>query len=135
MRFLLPIVANGWPIAILLGVEILFPYLPRRRSGRAARPATVAGVSRRELRPHYGLGLLLPLGALAHAGGSMRALHGRPHGSAGLWIATAVLALLPVQVVFGFALRRSRGREVRKWHFWTMVLMAAGVAIHIALDA
>ena len=65
------------------------------------------GVSRRILRePHIVLGLiLLPL-TFAHAWLSMKSVSMKSANMAGLWLATAALLLLGVQVLLGTALIR-----------------------------
>lgn len=55
----------------------------------------------------------------------------------GLWLASAALLLLPIQPVLGLALKRTglEGRgQVRRAHYWLMVVLAASVVAHICLN-
>ncbi len=113
---------SGWATALLLGIGIGVPYFVR----------TAPGAS---LKPHYGIGLLLPAAALAHAWLPMASIPIRRFDRAGLWLATTALTLMVAQAALGLALRRAAGAtrgRLRRVHFVSMALIALLVALHIA---
>jgi hypothetical protein len=113
---------SGWATALLLGVGIGVPYFVRTTPG--------AG-----LKPHYGIGLLLPAAALAHAWLPMTSIPIRRFDLTGLWLATAALILMAAQAALGLALRQAAGAtrgRLRRVHFVSMALIALLVALHIA---
>jgi hypothetical protein len=113
---------SGWATALLFGVGAGVPYYVR----------SVRGTS---LRPHYGIGLLLPAAALAHAWLPMASIPIRRFDPAGLWLATAALILMVAQAALGLALRPAAGAtrgRLRRVHFVSMALIALLIAVHIA---
>jgi hypothetical protein len=64
----------------------------------------IFGVRRRLLRkPHIALGLILPPLTFAHSWLSMKSVSMKSSNMTGLWLATAALLLLGVQVLLGIA--------------------------------
>ena len=128
--------ASGWIATILIGAEILLPYL-LRRSPLSERLGIAEGFATPYLRrmwPHYWTGYALLALTLAHAWVSMRAGYARRTDAAGLWIATFALCALLLQAVLGVALQDAKLQTraaTRRWHFWLMVMIAAGVAAHV----
>ena len=58
-------------------------------------------------------------------------------GRAGLWLATAALLLLLMQLALGVALQDGRllkRRVVRGWHYWVMVATVLLVVGHVWLN-
>ena len=131
---------TGWIACVLIGLEILLPYLYRRNRlslwlGSAARAASAPYLKR--LWPHYWLGyLLLVLGAI-HTVVPIEAGHLRQWNITGLWIATVALLLLLLQGALGLWLQDSKlvGRALmRGWHFWLMFGIVLLVGVHVWLN-
>lgn len=126
--------ASGWVLVLLLPLTIALPFVLRRRTRRTADEGPAGG----RWRLHYWLGYGIAALAAAHAvvptstGLALRA------NAAGLYLATAALLLVFIQVFVGLLLREPslRNRPVmRRWHFWGMagiVVLALG---HIALNS
>jgi hypothetical protein len=113
---------SGWAAVLLFGVGIGVPYYVR----------TTPGAS---LKPHYGIGLLLPAAALAHAWVPMASMPIARFDLAGLWLATAALVLMVAQAGLGLALRQAAGTtrgRLRRVHCVSMALIALLVTLHIA---
>jgi hypothetical protein len=94
------------------------------------------GVSRRILRePHIVLGLiLLPL-TFAHAWLSMKSVSMQSAHMAGLWLATAALLLLGVQVLLGTALIRpsESSGSLKRVHLALGLGILALASVHVLL--
>jgi hypothetical protein len=113
---------SGWAAALLFGVGVGVPYYVR------SAPAA-------SLKPHYGIGLLLPVAALTHAWLPMASIPIRRFDLTGLWLATAALVLLVAQAALGLALRQATAATrggLRRVHFVSMLIIALLVAGHIA---
>jgi len=132
--------ASAWFASILIGVEILLPYLLRR-----TRLSEALGVAQgyvkpylQRMWPHYWAGYLLLLLSFVHASIAMNAGYMKRANRMGLWFATGALGLLFLQAALGLVLQDPKleaRRLVRRWHFWTMLAIAVAVAIHIWLNA
>jgi hypothetical protein len=128
----------GWLASILLGAGILLPYLLRRTalSQRLGTEQSEKPYLRR-MWAHYCIGYLVAPLALLHAWIPMQA--GGAHGAnmAGLWIATASLVLLFLQIVLGLGLKAAtsldRQRD-RRIHYWVMLGIVATAAAHVWLN-
>lgn len=119
---------TGWAAFLLCVSSLLLPYLLRWTGGR--KPLV------QRLWPHYWIGYGLTAIAFVHAWSSMRTANMRGINLTGLWLATFALVLLLWQVAIGLQLRspaQARRRQLRTTHFWTMVLLARLIIVHIAL--
>jgi hypothetical protein len=132
--------ASGWITSLLLGVEILLPYLLRR--SRVSRALDIvplqSGRYLLRMKPHYWLGYLVLGLSMLHAWFPMQAGYMKRANMAGLWFATAVLLLIMFQALSGLTLQEARlpGRaKIRNCHYWTMIAVALCVGAHIYLNA
>ena len=131
--------ASGWIAAILMAMETLLPYL-LRRSPLSERLGIAEGFATpylRRMRPHYWAGYALVALSVAHAWVPMQAGYARRANAAGLWIATLALLALLLQAMLGLLLQDPKlelRALLRRWHFWLMVMISAGVALHIWLN-
>lgn len=91
--------------------------------------------------PHYWLGYALVALVVAHTSFVMGPAMGRSD-AIGIWAATLALGLLFLQVNLGLMLkgRANNGeakdgntseRELRKWHFWSMIGFIGMVLMHL----
>lgn len=132
--------ASGWIATILIGVEILLPYL-LRRSPLSQLLSIFAGHAQPYLQrmwPHYWVGYLLLSLSLAHGWTAMSAGQMRRTNATGLWIATLALCILLSQALLGLLLQDKRleaRTRVRRWHFWMMLALGFTVTIHIWLNS
>jgi hypothetical protein len=131
--------ASGWIAVILIGMEMVLPYL-FRRSRLSLRLGIAQGFGAPYLKRmwvHYWLGYLVTGLSFVHAWVPMRAGHIRRANMTGLWLATVALLLLMVQLALGVTLQDSRLRDrptVRSWHYWVMVAVVLVVAGHVWLN-
>ena len=128
----------GWVASTLLGIESLLPYLLRRtKFSEWLGTSDPTKPYLQRMRIHFWLGYaLLPL-ALLHAWLPMAAGRARGANMLGLWLATAALVLLFVQLGFGLSRRGANPAHrsaIRVTHFWTMTAIAAAAAVHIWLN-
>jgi hypothetical protein len=129
--------ASGWIAAILIG--IVLPYL-LPRSSLSLRLGIAQGFDAPYLKPmwaHYWVGYLVAGLSFVHAWMPMQAGHMRRANMAGLWLATAALLLLLMQLALGVALQDGRllkRRVVRGWHYWVMVATVLLVVGHVWLN-
>jgi uncharacterized membrane protein len=96
----------------------------------------IFGVRRRILRePHIVLGLILPLLTFAHAWLSMKSVSMKSANMAGLWLATAALLLLGVQVLLGTALIRpsESSGSLKRVHLAVGLGILALASVHVLL--
>jgi hypothetical protein len=132
--------ASGWIASILIGVEMLLPYLLRRSRlsellGMAASPGKPY---LKRMRPHYWVGYVVLVLSLVHAWVPMNSGGMRRANVAGVWFATAALCVLMLQVILGLVLQDPKLRErrlVRRWHYWMMLALGFTVAVHIWLNS
>jgi hypothetical protein len=132
---------SGWAAVILVGVEIVLPYLLRRswlslRLGLRMAQDFVAPYLKR-MWVHYWLGCLVAGLSFLHAWVPMQAGHLRGVSLAGLWLGTAALFLLALQVAVGLALREPglpERRQIRRWHYGLMIGVVVMVAGHVWLN-
>jgi FtsH-binding integral membrane protein len=82
--------------------------------------------------PHYWLGYVLVILVLTHTTLVMGPVMGRTDAT-GIWAATLALCLLFFQAVLGLLLKggTSNRRQLRRWHFWTMIGLTGLVLIHV----
>jgi hypothetical protein len=130
---------SGWAAVIFVGLQIVLPYL-LRRSWLSVSLGLAEGFVAPYLKRmgvHYWLGYLVVGLSVAHAWVPMQARPMRGATTAGLWLGTAALFLLAMQVVLGLALRdpglRERG-QTRRWHCGVMVGAVLVVAGHVWLN-
>ncbi len=126
--------ASGWLLLAAITITIALPYLLRGRVLAVVGPRPLAT----RLWPHYWLGYAIAGLGLAHAWVPMAAGSALRANQAGLYLATAALLLIGVQVALGLMLREPvvrRRRTVRRWHFLTMVSLVALALGHIALNS
>jgi len=131
--------ATGWIASILIGVEVLLPYLLRRTqlSQRMGIAQDQEKPYLQRMWPHYWAGYLLAALAMAHAWIPMSAGgHMARTSLTGLWLATVALGLVFLQILLGLFLQQAREtrRILRVTHFWTMLLISALVALHLGLN-
>jgi uncharacterized membrane protein len=130
---------SGWAAVILVGVQIVIPYLLWRSwlSVSLGLAEDFVAPYLKRMWVHYGLGYLVVGLSLVHAWVPMQARSARGATMAGLWLGTAALFLLAMQVVLGSALRdpglRAR-RETRRWHYGVMMGAVIVVAGHVWLN-
>ena len=106
------------------GIETALPFLIRGTPAQTSR--------KNRMWPHYWLGYLLGAAILIHTWMVSGPAMGGSDGF-GIWAATLALCLLFVQVGIGLALKAgsSQRRDLRRWHFWSMVAFAAMLVVHI----
>jgi hypothetical protein len=128
----------GWLTVLLLGVIIALPYLPAVGFGANGRSAP--GFFRLPLRRmafHYWLAPLVALGSFVHAWIPM-ASHRMPRTNYdGLWLATAALGLIFVQLGLGVVLRftpRGAPNLLRRTHFTLMLGITVLVLLHLWMN-
>lgn len=144
IRFFL-VNVTGWAAVLATGIETALPYILRNASRSVA--AQAGGVSsdvsslRARMWPHYWLGYALVTLVVAHTSFVMGPAMGRSD-AIGIWAATLALGLLFLQVNLGLMLkgRANNGeakdgntseRELRKWHFWSMIGFIGMVLMHL----
>jgi hypothetical protein len=96
----------------------------------------VFGVRLRILRePHIVLGLILPLLTFVHAWLSMKSVSMKFANTTGLWLATAALLLLGVQVLLGTALIRpsESSGSLKRVHLAVGLGILALASVHVLL--
>jgi hypothetical protein len=96
----------------------------------------IFGVRRRILRePHILFGLILPPLTFAHAWLSMKSVSMKSANMAGLWLATAALLLLGVQVLLGTALIHpsERSGSLKKVPLAVGLGILAVARVHVSL--
>jgi hypothetical protein len=132
--------ASGWIASILIGMEILLPYLLRRT--RLSESLGIAegysGPYLQRMWPHYWTGYLLLTLSIAHAWVPMRAGHMSRANMAGLSFASAALCLLLLQVALGLVLQNpmlQARKPIRGWHYWMMIALALCVTVHVWLNS
>jgi hypothetical protein len=126
----------AWITALLLGAQASLGLTRVRALPPADSSIRCAGAW--VLAGHTAIGLVLPPMALAHGWFSMKLPGIRGASASGLWIATAALLLLAVQVVTGLTMLRLREPEriaIRRAHFAMAVLLAALAGAHVFLNA
>ena len=130
---------GGWLAVILLGTVAVLPYLLRRTRlsvGLGMAPVSNGSYLRR-MWPHYWLAYAATGLSVVHAWALMSKGRALRTGAAGLYMATAALLLLLLQIVMGLSLQQkdlTGRRSVRQWHFWTMAGVLALVGAHIWLN-
>lgn len=133
VRFVLVIV-TGWMAVIGVGIEVSLPYLLRNTTARTSPdgPPQRAASLRTRLWPHYWIGYALVALILMHASFVMGPAV-RASDTLGLWSATLALCVLFVQVGIGVVLKSAPGnqRQVRGWHFWSMVIFSILLTAHL----
>lgn len=125
---------SGWALVAAVAITISLPYLLRRR----ARAGTQRRPLLQRLRPHYWLGYIIAIVALAHAVAPMAAGLGGRTSQAGLYLATGALLLVFSQIFLGLLLREPstlRRQVIRRRHFWGMVALVVLALGHIALNS
>jgi hypothetical protein len=132
--------ASGWIASLLLGVEILLPYL--LRPSRVSRSLDIvprqSGRYLLRMKPHYWLGYVVLGLSTLHAWFPMQAGYMKRANMAGLSFATAALLLIMFQALSGLTLQdvRAPGRaKIRSCHYWTMIAVVLCVGAHIYLSA
>jgi hypothetical protein len=136
MRFFL-VSVTGWAAVLGTGVEAALPYMFRNVVRNAAPPSAGSLPQRvpnlrARMWPHYWLGYVLLALVLAHTSFVMGPVMGHTDAT-GIWAATLALCLLMLQVGIGLILKSGLGnqRQVRRWHFWSMIGFIGLVLIHL----
>jgi hypothetical protein len=130
--------AMGWASLFLLGVVIALPYwsFSGAKVGGRSGPGIVRPAFRR-MGFHYWLAPLVALGSFVHAWIPM-ASHQMPRTNYnGLWIATAALGLILLQLGLGLTLRfgwSGAAKLLRRTHFLLMIGISALVLLHLWLN-
>jgi hypothetical protein len=136
IRFLL-VSVTGWVAVLAMGIEAALPYMLRNKALRASAenlPARLRSL-RARMWPHYWLGYVLVALVMTHTSFVMGPAMGRSDAT-GIWAATLALCLLFLQVGLGLILkdgteRTTNQRQLRRWHFWTMIGFIALVMTHL----
>ena len=131
---------TGWIACVLIGLEILLPYIFRKNRlsvwlGTAANSTSAPYLKR--LWPHYWLGYLLLILSVIHTVVPMQAGDLRQWNITGLWIATVALLVMLLQGALGLWLQDSKlvGRALlRSWHYWLMFGIVLLVGVHVWLN-
>jgi len=131
---------TGWIAFVLIGLEVLFPYLLRRNRMSVwlgtAKIATGTPYLRR-MWPHYWLGYLLLVLSLIHSVVPLQAMDLRRLNMLGLWLAAGGFLFLLLQSVIGWWLQDSalsRRATMRNWHYWLMFGVVILVSVHLWLN-
>ena len=130
---------SGWLGAIGIGFGSLLPYLLRRTalSRRLRLDLADSQPYLGRMWPHYWVGYSVTGLSTLHAWLSMTTGHVRTDPSA-LWMATVALALVWLQLLIGLLLRQSLAasdrKNLRRWHFWGMLAIAALIALHVRIN-
>ena len=130
---------SGRIATILIGIEIVLPYLLRRSwlSMRLGVAQGFGGPYLKRMSAHYWAGYLLVGLSFLHAWVPMRAGHMQRANTMGLWLASAALFLLFAQLALGLLLQVARVQErrmIRGWHYWVMIAVVVLVAGHVWLN-
>jgi hypothetical protein len=137
LRFLL-VGVTGWIAVLAIGVEVALPYILRETvrnqsstASSASRPGRIVRL-RERMWPHYWLGYGLAALVLVHASLVMGPAMGRAD-AAGIWAATLGLSALFLQIGLGLLLKSGsdKQRQIRRWHFWSMIGLVGIVAVHL----
>ena len=139
MKLFLVVGITGWISSILVGVEILLPYLLRPTRLARALPTAPAYATPylRRMQPHYWLGYGALAVSFAHAWLPMRTGFAARMNRTGLWLATVALLLLFIQIFLGLMLQNPATRQrasLRSFHFWCMTCLFILVVSHIWLN-
>ena len=132
VRFLL-VSVTGWLAVLGVGIEVALPYMIRNAAAvvtRGSPPLRLLSL-RVRLWPHYWLGYALVALVLTHTSFAGPAM-GRSDAT-GIWAATLALGLLLLQVGLGLILKAGGGklRQVRRWHFWSMIGLVGLLLTHL----
>lgn len=124
MRRFLLVSATGWIAVLALGVEIALPYLFRSQSSSSSL--------RQKMWPHYWLAYGLAILVLVHSSFVMGPAM-RRGDLVGIWAATFALGLVLLQLGLGLAMQSGSPsqRQLRQWHFRTMLAIVALLIIHL----
>jgi hypothetical protein len=131
---------TGWIALVLIGLEVLLPYLLRRNRMSTWLGSAKIGAGKPYLKrmwPHYWFGYLLLLLSLIHSVLPMQAMNLRGQSMLGLWLATGGFLFLLLQSALGLWLQDSSllGRAtMRSWHYWLMFGVVVLVCIHVWLN-
>ena len=137
IRFLL-VSLTGWVAVFAIGLEIALPYVIRnsaKHSTGTPRGETTS-MHRRSLRtrlwPHYWLGYALVALIIMHSSFVMGPAMVRSD-PAGIWAATLALFILLLQVGLGLQVKSGANdqRNLRRWHFWSMIAFVGFVLTHL----
>ena len=130
IRFLL-VSVSGWIAVLAAGIETALPYMLRNSQGSPGPPSL-----RVRMWPHYWLGYGLVALIMAHTSFVMGPAIGRSD-ALGIWAATLALCLIFLQLGLGLILKSGIGiqRQVRRWHFWSMVAFTALLLTHLWRNA
>lgn len=124
--------ATGWLMLVLLVAIIAYPFL--LRAGFLGLIQPFLG----RMRPHYWISYIF-VGTLGvHLLGSMSPALMAVVNSIGLYFATGALFFVVVQIWLGRQLtlpRRASRRRMRRWHFWTMLVLVGFILVHVMLDS
>ncbi len=139
IRFLL-VSVTGWVAVLAMGIEAALPYILRNRTLPASSGSLPARLRlHARMWPHYWLGYVLVALVLTHTSFVMGPAMGRSDAT-GIWAATLALCLLFLQVGLGLILkdgteRTTNQRQLRRWHFWTMIGFIGLVLTHLLRNA
>jgi hypothetical protein len=119
---------SGWAAVLLFGTGVAMPFL-LHNSLRSSKPFL------RRMWPHYWLGYLTFFASFAHSWMAMSSGDMKGVDVPGVWIATLALLVILWQVAIGLLLRdpsQSSRRALRRAHFWTMMLVAVLIFVHVS---
>jgi len=136
IRFLL-VSVTGWVAVLAMGIEAALPYVLRNQAPRVSAESMPARLRSLQARmwPHYWIGYALVALVLTHTSFVMGPAMGRSDAT-GIWAATLALCLLFLQVGLGLILKggakgNGNHRQLRRWHFWTMIGLIGMVLTHL----
>lgn len=133
IRFLL-VSLTGWTAVLAVGIETALPYMLRNTAPPPSPGISPTRLSSLRVRmwPHYWLGYALVALILTHTSFVMGPAMGRSD-AIGIWAATLALCLLFLQVGLGLILKTgtSNQRQVRRWHFWSMIAFTVLLLAHL----
>jgi hypothetical protein len=141
IRFLL-VSVTGWIAVLALGIEAGLPYILRDRLRNALLNSPPPAKTRRtqgllvRMWPHYWLGYALLAVVLAHTSFVMGPAMGRTDAT-GIWAATAAFFVLFLQIALGLVLKSGTAnqRQLRRWHYRTMIAVVFFVLTHLWRNA
>jgi hypothetical protein len=136
LRFLL-VGVTGWIAVVAIGVEVALPYILRETLRKQTATTSAGGAGRivrlrERMWPHYWLGYGLASLVLAHSSFVVGPAMGRAD-AVGIWAATLGLCAIFLQIGLGLPLKSGSDnqRQIRQWHFWSMIGMVGMVVVHL----
>ena len=126
-------VVSGWAVLTVLAAAITAAYLLRQ-------PVTATGPRQRtahrtRMRPHFWLGLAIPVLALAHAWPAMTGGSITHANQVGIDLASVAFLAAVSQAALGARLRKTSTGRLRHAHRYTMIAIVFLAIGHIVLNS